>query len=299
MHCCLYNWSAMSCYLRSLAFSSFSFLFPLHFILFALAKRCFFPCGPTYHPPHHLIAQVRGELERLRADLELTQKAKLGKATTAGSASEICPLPALVPNLPHGLCITAEMQQLLQTLLAPAPRSPQVGFCGMGGIGKTVVSTWIVRQNSVRMHFDHIVWVSFGQTPSIEKCQALVFMQLVGAEVNRDLSEDEVRQSLKQAFAGKKVLLVCDDVWEDAHAKQVCFLDDTTPSKVLKSSRVRGVLEGGTIVDLKLPSDADAVQMLLNEAGMVGVDPSNAPPEAAEVVAFCNNLPLAVGIAGT
>ena len=36
--------------------------------------------------------------------------------------------------------------------------------------------------------------------------------------------------------------------------------------------------------------------MLLNEAGLSAVPTDAAPPEARDVVKFCNNLPLAVGM---
>ena len=63
------------------------------------------------------------------------------------------------------------------------------------------------------------------------------------------------------------MLLVLDDCWEKQHADRLVFTDDTTGSKVLVSSRVRGALEGGTVLDVGLPSDIDAVKILLNEAG--------------------------------
>ena len=130
----------------------------------------------------------------------------------------------------------------------------------------------------------------------MDKCQQMLFMQLMGFEMNRDMCDDEVKQSLMQALQGKDVLMVLDDAWEVAHCDQLAFLDDSSQSKLLVSSRVKGVLEGGSIVDLNLPSDYDAQKMLLNEAGLVA-DPSDAPPELAEVTKFCNNLPLAVGMA--
>ena len=39
--------------------------------------------------------------------------------------------------------------------------------------------------------------------------------------------------------------------------------------------------------------------MLLKEAGLESIELSQAPPESREVVAFCNKLPLALGIAGS
>ncbi len=53
-------------------------------------------------------------------------------------------------------------------------------------------------------------------------------------------------------------------------------VDDTTESKVLASSRVRGVLEGAQVVNIELPNDDDAVQMLLPYADLQ----LDEPPEA-------------------
>jgi hypothetical protein len=97
-----------------------------------------------------------------------------------------------------------------------------------------------------------VVWATFGQTPNIQKVQSLVYLQLTGSDLTKDISADEVLQSLKQAFAAKTVLLVLDDVWEWEHTDSVCCIDDSTASRVLISSRVRNVLEGGDIVNISL-----------------------------------------------
>ena len=247
------------------------------------------------------VEDMRGELERLMSDLRVAKYSKGSinpdDAASVKTATELCKLPAVVPNNPAGLRVTDEMKELLAALLVTPTVGHQVGFCGMGGLGKTVVSTWLVRQDEVRKMFEKIVWITLGQTPNMEKCQQMLFMQLMGFEMNRDMSDDEVKQSLMHALQGKNVLMVLDDAWEVAHCEQLAFIDDATQSKLLVSSRVKGVLEGGSIVDLNLPSDYDAQKMLLNEAGL-DADPSDAPPEAAEVTKFCNNLPLAVGMAG-
>ena len=157
------------------------------------------------------------------------------------------------------------------------------------------MSAWIARDLGARMEFEFIVWVSLGQAPNIERGVAMMFLQLTGSELQG--STDDVRQeTLKQAFAGRKVLLVLDDCWDVAHASALNFVDDSTGSKLLISSRVRGVLEGGLILDLREPSDADGARMLL---GAAGSDPGTPPPtEAFEIVKLCKRLPLTLGIAG-
>jgi hypothetical protein len=84
-------------------------------------------------------------------------------------------------------------------------------------------------------------------------------------------------------------------VGETAHEDFLNFIDDTTRSKVLVSSRVRGVLDGAEIVDIGLPNEEEAVQMLLAVAGLPF---ATAPHAVKEVVKLCGCLPLSLGIAG-
>ena len=78
------------------------------------------------------------------------------------------------------------------------------------------------------------------------------FLQLTGSEISRDMMAEEMTEELQNAFAGRNVLLILDDVWETPHAALVNVIDKNTGSKVLISSRVRGVLEGGLIVDISM-----------------------------------------------
>ena len=83
---------------------------------------------------------------------------------------------------------------------------------GMGGIGKTTVSAWLVRKEDVRRHFELICWVPLGQTPVLEKCQEILYLQLTGSDLHPSLSESERQEQLRQAMASRKVLLVLDDL---------------------------------------------------------------------------------------
>ena len=220
-----------------------------------------------------------------------------------------CPIPAAVPDSPTWLLVTDPMRKLLSAVLAgtrgdehatqmAAYTTQQVGFVGMGGVGKTTISSWIVREAKVRESFDTIAWVTLGQTPDIKMSTNILHMQLTGLEMQPGLSGAEAQQALTNAFSLKNVLVVVDDCWEAAHAKQLIFLDDTTDSKVLISSRVRHVLEGGEIIDIGHPTLEDQIKMLLAAAGVTLKAREVPPVEASKVVRLCNGLPLAIGIAG-
>ena len=97
------------------------------------------------------------------------------------------------------------------------------------------------------------------------------------------------------------MLVVIDDCWDQQHERAINFVDDATGSKVLISSRVRSVLETASTVDIAVPREADAVQMLMAAAAARSQDDGFAdmvPPQVTELVRLCNCLPLTIGIIG-
>ena len=246
-------------------------------------------------------AEMKEELDRLRADLEAASARPKPVGRRGGGqeklAGQKCDLPGGVPPLPSGLRVSSEMRQLALALLSPTSRC-RVGFCGMGGVGKTTVSSWLVRRDDVRGQFDAIVWVPLGQTPNIAKCQEQVHLQLTGSELAPELDQEERHEMLRSAMGGVKLLLVLDDLWEQEHEGGLQFVDEAAGGKVLISSRVRGLLAGADIVDIGLPSEDEAVEMLLAAAGADTTDAAAVPAEARAVVRLCKFLPLSIGMAG-
>ena len=235
--------------------------------------------------------EMREELERLRADEHPPE--------VSTSAGGMCALPAeaddAVKRLPKGLRITAEMETLCKALVVSD--QSHICFWGAGGIGKTTVSAWLVGDDDTRKHFEQIVWVTLGQQPNLVAAQNLMHLQLTGSEFDVATTAESKKELLKQAMSGKKVLLVLDDLWDARHEKLLNFIDDTTRSKVLVSSRNRSVFaEGAEIVDIGFPTEDEAVKMLLSVAELP-LD-GDVPTEAIEIAKFCKHLPLALGIAG-
>ena len=174
---------------------------------------------------------------------------------------------------------------------------PRVGFWGMGGIGKTVIGAAIVRNDDVRQHFHVIIWLPFGQTPVISKLQNLCHMQCTGKGLSAELSSDEKKEALQQAMSGKRVLLCLDDLWEAEHESELNFVDVRAGSKVLISTRMQGLLDGGHQVEVGLPSLSDSARMLLRASGVDNTAAAH-PAGVSEIVNLCDCLPLALGIAG-
>lgn len=235
--------------------------------------------------------EVREELNRLREESGSVSGARLD-----GNESSLCPLPAIVPTLPHGLFVTVDMQSVLDEVLSDESM-PQIGFCGMGGIGKTTVSCWVTRDDAVRTKFGMVAWITLGQTPALDSCIDLLHQQLTGSSLPDGISSDQKHEFLQRAFLKKSVLLVLDDCWDVEVAKEFSWIDGNTNSKVLISSRSRDVLNGGEIIDVAVPHKGDAVKMLLSTAG-IDTDALNGHAEAMHIVELCKRLPLTIGVSG-
>lgn len=244
------------------------------------------------------LAEMREELDRLREDTALSSGAsKQSSAPGEGpGGSAVCPLPAIVPVLPRGLFVTAEMQLVLDAVLSNTT-PPQIGFCGMGGIGKTTVSCWVTRSDAVRAKFGMVCWITLGQTPVLNSCVDLLHQQLTGSSLPGAVSSDQKQEFLQQGFLGQSVLLILDDCWDADVPKHFNWIDPSTNSKVLISSRVRDVLDGGKVIDVAAPSTADAVKMLLSVAGM-DIEAFKGHKEVAHITELCKRLPLTIGVAG-
>ena len=241
------------------------------------------------------LAEMREELERLRDESSHAKVSHGTSSNASGYGTDLrCKLPAMVPVLPRGLFVTPKMEIVLAAVLSDSS-TPQIGFCGMGGIGKTTVSTWVAHNESVQTKFGMIAWVSLGQAPSVDTCISLLYLQLAGTELTDGLSPDQKHQYLTQAFLGRSVLLVLDDCWDAEVGAHFNWIDKSTNSKVLISSRVRDALDGGDVIDVTVPSKTDAIKMLLSTAEMEMDATSN---EVSQVVDLCKRLPLTIGIAG-
>lgn len=235
------------------------------------------------------VGELREELERLRAD---SRKLAVHERKAPG---ELCTLPAIVPDMGDDLVVSDSMHKLVDTVIAVSSKR-RCGFWGSGGIGKTTASAWLCRQERIRRHFDTIAWVTLSQTPNILACQRQLFVQLTGKQLPQELKEEDRRREIQEAFVGKQCLLVLDDAWDSDLISHFALIDETTHSRVLISSRVVSTLESCDVVDIGLPTEDDAIQMIMGAAGMTRA--GGVPEEAREVALLCKQLPLTLGIAG-
>ena len=127
----------------------------------------------------------------------------------------------------------------------------------------------VVNDREVRAAFDKMLWVSVGQEPEVRELLASLLGQIQkGQTLKPELSDKEALGEVKESCKGLKVLLVLDDVWDAKYEKALNVIDADTPSKLMVTTRIRGLIKGGREVAIGTLSKADALRLLAGHGGM-------------------------------
>jgi WD40 repeat protein len=208
-----------------------------------------------------------------------------------------------VPNLPLNFLPRPDELKAIKTAVlvstnqsvAVTGTAHRVGVQGMGGIGKSVLTAAIARDEEVRRAFpDGVLWVTLGQTPMLTSWQSHL-AEVLGAG-QRTLTDVQLGKALLgELLADKACLLILDDVWHTKHAAAFDALGQRC--KMLLTTRDMGLITVLGAVKRPLPvlSNEQALALL---AVCAGQHEETLPTEAHEVVRECGNLPLALAMIG-
>ena len=237
-----------------------------------------------------------------------------GSADARVSPETLAKIPATVPELPNAYLVRMDdLQQLKVALLAKDGSSSaaltskkgaqsKVGAHGMGGVGKTTIAASLVHDKEIRRGFQTIVWVSVGKEPDLTELQNSIHFQLTMKKLPEEADDAAgALGALRVAAKGLNVLLVLDDVWEPQHEKPLNCIDPDSASRLLVTTRIRGLLKNSAEVDVGVLSQNDALSLLLSSADVNAEDVQEGSDDhrfALEIVELCGALPLALAIAG-
>lgn len=247
------------------------------------------------------------ELQRLYARILRAEPALLTESPFARGAAGR-PQPAASPpprQLPRSsITFTGREDELLRikTLLQGAGRGPVVisAIDGVGGIGKSALAIQAATELA-ELFPDGQLYVDLqgataGLSPLAPDEVLGRFLRALGMPMsNVPLSREEMTAALRSRLAGKRLLMLLDNV-ADAEQVRPLIPSGRGCAVLVTSRRVLATLEGVTHIRLDVLPRDEAVVLL---GRLAGVERVAAEPEAAiDIAEWCGRLPLALRIAG-
>ncbi|XP_028078188.1 putative disease resistance RPP13-like protein 1 [Camellia sinensis] len=181
-----------------------------------------------------------------------------------------------------------------------------IPIVGMGGIGKTTLAQMVYNHETVKEHFDLKAWACVSNEFDILRITKAIYDSVTSQTCSFN-NLDHAQVQLKQALAGKKFLIVLDDVWNNKYSDwnvlKKPFSDGAQGSKVVVTTRNRDVarmMGAVELHDIEVLSDEDCWSLFEQHAF---VNPSiDANPNLVsigkKVVEKCGGLPLAAKTLG-
>jgi len=210
----------------------------------------------------------------------------------------------LVPRLPDFYVPREGDLQQLRELLQQGGVLGLTAMHGMGGVGTSVLAAALARDSQAQACFaDGVLWATLG--PDADgRADADVHLLAWGVALGvgddlRSLPTVEARvAALRDCLAGRRCLLVIDDVWADgqAAAKALCDArgDGCCVLLTTRDEKLAATLHATTqCVDVLTPDEALA--LLQNAVG--GVFEGDELAQAQELAQRVGHLPLALALA--
>ncbi|GJN20035.1 hypothetical protein PR202_gb07358 [Eleusine coracana subsp. coracana] len=217
------------------------------------------------------------------------------------------------PNVVVGEKIKEDTKGLVEMLTEKCGSSRDimvVAVVGVGGIGKTTLAREIFNHEGIKDSFDKRIWLSVNQ--NFDKAELLrTAITLAGGDHHGEKAMAVLQPALATALAGKKLLLVMDDVW--CHKAW---------EDVLQTPLVNGMLQEGSRVIITTRDERVARAMkaeqpyhhvdklgledawsllkkqVVSSNNIDEVDIDMLKDIGMQIIAKCDGLPLAVKVMG-
>lgn len=272
---------------------------------------------PAYgHPPSYNqgvpIHLIRERLRRQGKESALGGRPPIVRQALPSEAlarSEPGPLRSLVgvPGLPPRHHARPELVEGLESLLIDGrvdATSRVVGIRGQGGIGKTVLAQEIAHRQAIQRAFpDGVFWLTLGRNANPATLQAELLsaadlqygMAARGIDDLRSSGSGEIRGRLQARFAGRRVLLMLDDVWSSDAVRALQVLGDQ--GRYLVTTRDGEILTALASYPFSLGAMSNGPAMSLL-GSWSGIPTEELPDIATELAGECGYVPLALAVAG-
>ncbi|KAH7677427.1 P-loop containing nucleoside triphosphate hydrolase protein [Dioscorea alata] len=266
--------------------------------------------GPSF--PNHMLDRIRkirerfSEIEKDRSALSLRELGPRRFDYDDDSDSIKRPPPSSSVDESHVFGRDGDKEMLIELLVSDMnSKFSVIPIVGMGGLGKTTLVQLIYKDQRIQGCFDLKGWVYVSVNFSVLRLTKLIIETLSGQQSCAFLELDKLQSVLSESVAGKKVLLVLDDVWNEeqspwqllqapfANANMVRIIVTTRNSSVAKVMQT-----GISPHELALLPEKHS-WLLFKQYAFVGQEPSFQFVDIGkQIVKKCNGLPLAVKALG-
>ncbi|XP_031275639.1 putative disease resistance protein RGA3 isoform X1 [Pistacia vera] len=197
---------------------------------------------------------------------------------------------------------------LVRMLCESSEQHPHIiSILGMGGIGKTTLAQFASKDSEVINNFDKVTWVCVSEPFDENRIAKAIIESLEGCTPN--LGElESLFQRISRSIAGKKFLLILDDVWSDDYKKweplHHCLKNGLRGSKILITTRkesVAGMMESIGIIAVKEMPNEECWLLFRRFAfsGRSQEECENLEEIGKKILNKCKGLPLAAKTIGS
>ena len=184
-----------------------------------------------------------------------------------------------------------------------------IPIVGIGGMGKTTLAQFVYRDDDIVKHFGSRAWVCVSDESNVEKLTKKILNAFSPDEIRDGDDFNQVQLKLSDNMAGKRFLLVLDDVWNIKSYEQwsqlrVPFKSGARGSKIIVTTRDTNVASVMRVDNyhhfLRPLSKDDCWSVFLEHAFEIkNVDEHpDMKSIGEEIVQKCSGLPLAAKMVG-